>query len=297
MTKSTRRWRLPALLAITALGAGVLALGASPAQATADFAVTRLAGNTRSDTAAAIALQTFPAPGGAPTAIIVRDDTFPDALAGNYAAGLLPGGAPILLSGTNAVPSVTMSALTTLGTDNVLLLGGLSALSANVAAQLAGAGLAVTRIGGTDRFDTASRIALGSGGTVGLNEGGKRTAVISSGLNFPDALAAGPIVFAKHFPQLLSGSGALPTPTRSALTGLNIQHVIITGGAVALPASVETELTAMGITSERIQGATRFNTALGLASKAGALGFAADARQPGHWRQLPRRAGRWPARR
>ena len=274
MKGSSRRRRVPALLVLTALGAGTLALGA-PANATADFAITRIAGDNRSATAAALALQTFPS--GAGTALISRDDAFPDALAGNYSAGLLS--APLLLSGTDALPSATTAALSTLGVDAVVMLGGLDALSRNVENQLRGMGLAVSRIAGVDRFDTAAQLARAAGvGAVGRDELGRRTAVLSSGLNFPDALAAGPIVFSEHFPQLLTGASALPATTRQVLIDLSIEHVIITGGGAAIPTSIEGELATTGVTSsERIAGDTRFTTALALANKAGtSFGFQAS---------------------
>lgn len=271
MIRSARRRRLPALLAITALGAGAFALGSAPAQATADFTITRIQGPTRHDTAAQLALGSFPA--GSATALIVRDDTFPDALAGNYTAGLL--NAPILLSGRDSVPNVTLTTLDTLNATSVTLLGGPDALSNNVRNQLVGIGLTVNRIEGADRFATAAAIATGPGaGAVGLNENDEKTAVLSSGLNFPDALASGPIVFSQHFPQLLTGAGALPSTTKAALTTLGIDHVIITGGPVAVPAAVDAELSGMGIGVERIAGDTRFTTAIQLAVKAGtAFGF------------------------
>lgn len=268
MTKSTRRRRLPALLATAAIGAGALALAAGTAQATPDFAITRIDGATRSHTAAAIATSSFPS--GSATALIVRDDTFPDALAGNYMAGLL--NAPILLSGTNDVPDVTLQALDTLNATSVTMLGGPSALSENVRNELLGIGLTVNRVNGADRFDTAARIALGAGpAAVGLNEDGDKTAILSSGLTFPDALAAGPISFSEHFPQLLAGQGTngLPTVTGQALEALGVEHVIITGGPIALPSTVETALNGLGITYERIAGPTRFHTAFALAAKAG----------------------------
>src|SRR5438445_6491871 len=183
---------------------GVATLGPAPAGATASFSFTRLAGADRYGTAAAIATKTFAT---ADTVLVATGQNFPDALAGNYLAGAR--GAPILLTTTNApVPAATLGALSALHTKNVTLLGLTAAISASVADELShthstsagGGDLVVSRIGGASRYDTMEAIAqTPATATIGT-VAGKRTAIVASGANFPDALSGGPLSFAKAFP-------------------------------------------------------------------------------------------------
>ena len=250
------------------VAAAITARGYQPA-----FTLTRLSGADRFATAAAVAKATFPT---ATAAYLARGDDFADALAANYLAG--HGTVPVLLASRTTVPQATLDALTALGVTSVRLLGGTAALGPEVESLLRARGLSVDRIAGADRYETAAAIAKQAGaGAVG-QDGGRRTAVLSSGTSYPDALAAGGIVFAQHLPQLLSTQGGLSQAASAALTDLGIQHVIITGGPNALGQLVETGINLMGITTERIAGADRYATAVALADlSVDRYGFA-----PGH---------------
>lgn len=228
------------------------------------FTIDRLAAADRYATAATIARATF---GSSGSAYLARGDSFPDALAASFPAGIA--NAPVLLATSTAVPAPTLSALRALGVSTVHLLGGTTALSPAVADALRGEGFTVDRVAGDDRFATAANVATAAGsGAVGTDDQGRRTAVLSSGRSFPDALAAGGIVFAKHFPQLLAEPDALPSTTAAALSALGVQHVVLTGGTAALSGAVEQQVQALGMTTERIAGATRWDTAVALADTA-----------------------------
>ncbi|HJR25587.1 MAG TPA: cell wall-binding repeat-containing protein, partial [Acidimicrobiales bacterium] len=150
------------------------------------------------------------------------------------------------------------------------------ALGPEVASALTSRGYSVTRIAGADRYETAAAVAKEAGAAAVGQDGGRRTAVLSSGSSYPDALAAGGIVFAQHFPQLLSTQAGLSPAASAALTDLGIQHVIITGGPNALGQLVETGINLMGITTERVAGADRYATSIALADLAvDRYGFAA----------------------
>ena len=228
------------------------------------FTLGRIAASDRFATAASIARSTFPS---ASTAFLARGDGttgFADTLAANYLAGLV--GAPVLLSATDHVPASTLDALDGLGVETLHLLGGPAAIGTEVETALVDRGLTTTRVEGADRFETAANIARVPGtGAVGL-DGGRKTAILSSGRSFADALAAGGIVYGRHFPQLLTEPNLLPSATSNALRDLGIQHVIITGGPSAVSSVVELQLGALGISTERVAGATRYDTALALAN-------------------------------
>ena len=93
--------------------------------------VTRLAGADRYATAVAVSNGTFD-PG--PTVFIATGAAFPDALGGSPVAGGLPG--PLLLVPGTSVPSSVATELRRLNPGTVVVLGGTSAVSETVVAQI-----------------------------------------------------------------------------------------------------------------------------------------------------------------
>jgi putative cell wall-binding protein len=87
--------------------------------------VERWAGADRYATAAAISSNTYPQ--GATTAYLASGADYPDALAGAPVAALA--GAPLLLTSRDCVPASTLAELQRLGTTNIVVLGGTSAVS------------------------------------------------------------------------------------------------------------------------------------------------------------------------
>lgn len=229
---------------------------AVPALATPNVTSSRVAGANREATAVEIATQTFPS---AEDVVIARSDKFPDALAGTYLANAVNG--PLLLTRSNRLSPETAAGLVALGAQRVYILGGTAAVSASVQAELA-QDYDVTRVGGDDRFETASAIArfgdpldIGTLGTSG------RTAIVTRADGFADALAGGPVSFAGSFPLLLTRTASLSAEARDALTDLDIEYVLIFGGAAAVSLDVENAIEDMGITVQRIGGGDRMETA------------------------------------
>lgn len=253
---------------VAGVGAGVLALTgvagafALPANATSTFSFSRIAGQDRYETAAKIATSTFTT---ADNVLVASGENYPDALSGNYLAGFKAG--PILLTPQAQLSSFTSSALSTLQAKNVTILGGTSAVSTNVENQLKAAGYTVTRLGGTDRYETAKLISENPGATnVGTDSSGKKTAILASGQNFADALTAGPLGYAKKFPVEITDPANLSAATLQAFKDLGITNVLIAGGTAAVSDNVVAQLTANGITSTRLAGATRQLTAVAIAN-------------------------------
>ena len=215
------------------------------------FTLGRIAGTDRFATAAKIATSTF---GTSASAFLARGDGFADALAANFIAGHGP--APVLLTSSDSVPQPTMDALRSLGVTTIHLLGGTSSISSAEETSLRSSGFTVDRLAGTDRYATAAAIA-GFQGQAGVGlDVLLRTAVLSSGESFADALAVGGLVSAAHYPQLLASRDSLPAATSKAIKDLGIQHVIITGGTASLSGAVESAVQALGATTERLAGRT-----------------------------------------
>jgi putative cell wall-binding protein len=243
-----------AILALL-LAALLVTAAALPASATANVSSSRIAGEDRLATAVALAEAGF---GSAEDVVIVRDDAFPDALAGTFLANKVNG--PILLTDNDRLSPVTAEALSDLGAERVHLLGGSAAISTGVEAELS-EDYEVSRIGGENRFETAAQIATSGDpldvGTLGTSG---RTAIIARGDDFADALAGGPVSFAGSFPLLLTDSDSLSGEAQAALDELEIQYVLVFGGEAAVSSTVVDDVEAMGITVQRLGGENRMET-------------------------------------
>ena len=241
------------------VGVAALPLAATAAGATAAVDVERLAGPDRHATAAAVAVAAFP--DGATDAVLARGDSFPDALAGSYLAGVV--GGPVLLTAGDQLSDDASDALADLQVDTVHILGGTGAVSAAVASELGKDGYTVDRVAGSTRYATAAEIA-GRGEAAGELDG-DRTAIVASGEGFPDALAAGPLAASAGFPILLSQTLSLAPETASALIELDIEHVLVLGGTAAISDDVVADIAATGASTERLAGENRAATATKIA--------------------------------
>ena len=169
----------------------------------------RLGGSDRYATAAAVSRSAFPN-GGAGAVVLARGDAYPDALVGVPLAAARH--APLLLTHGSSLPTVTLTEIRRVlpAGGTVYLLGGTDVVPASIGTQLATLGYQTTRYAGTDRFGTAVAVAdaLGDPSTV----------LLASGLDFPDALAAGPAATAAHGAVLLAAGATLPPVTAAYLT-------------------------------------------------------------------------------
>lgn len=156
---------------------------------------------------------------------------------------------------------------------SVIIMGGTGALPSSVETQIlqikpALAGK-VQRIGGIDRYETASLAAQYLGQAKVAKIKGKRTVFLATGKYWADALIAGPAAFnpldskVDNFvtPILLSTATYATNFTKERIAALGIEHVVILGGQGVIGAQVESEIAALGVTTERIGGADRYDTA------------------------------------
>jgi putative cell wall-binding protein len=125
--------------------------------------------------------------------------------------------------------------------------------------------LAVTRLAGADRIETAIRIS--NAGFPG--NGSASAAVLARSDNFADALAGTPLAVATRAPLLLTSATALDTRVRDELrralpAGLT---VFLMGGTSALSRAVEDQVRASGFVPKRIAGADRYETAVAAANE------------------------------
>lgn len=152
-------------------------------------------------------------------------------------------------------------------------LGGLAEESAPVLVTTDSA-LRVTPVQGYDRITTAveaSRRAYPR--TLDPDPEGHRTVILSTALNWPDALGAASVAGALDAPILLTQQDRLASAVAAEMVRLGADRVLIVGGTKAVSDAVaRTCLLVPGIdTVERISGADRYATAIALADRSVAL--------------------------
>ena len=114
----------------------------------------------------------------------------------------------------------------------------------------------VNRLAGSNRYDTARVIA-----TTDFGASTATIAVLASGLNYPDALAANYLAGRVHGPVLLTDPNSLSPETLTALKAIKATGVDIVGGPAAISANVATQLNNDGYTTNRLYGSNRYGTA------------------------------------
>ncbi len=223
--------------------------------------VSRLAGADRYATAAAISTATFGA--GVPVAFVATGGNFPDALAGAAAAAYLNG--PVLLTAGSSLPSSTANELARLKPGRIVILGGTGAVSKGVASAL-GAYAPVSRIAGGDRYETAAALSRET------FPQGVGVAYVSTGRNFPDALAGGAAAGRDRGPVLLVRGDEIPAATATELARLRPGRIVILGANGVVSDGVAAALGQYASVS-RLAGADRYATAVRVSQS----GFAPDA--------------------
>jgi len=225
--------------------------------------VVRLSGADRYATAAAISRATFVP--GIPYLFVATGLGFPDALAGGALTAQL--GVPLLLVSTSSIPAPTLNEIKRLKPTTIYVLGGPAVVSEAVVQQLrshdhptAGSTL---RLSGADRYATAAAISRAAFAP------GVDAVFISTGTNFPDALAGAPASATLGGPLLLVSATSIPTATRNELSYLKPKRIVILGGPSVVSSTVATQLDAYtsGPVS-RWSGADRFATAATIATQA-----------------------------
>ncbi len=189
----------------------------------------------------------FPTIGSAGAVVLARSDAYPDALVGiRFAAAK---NAPLLFTNGGSLTTSTQAEIARVlpvgGT--VYVLGGTAAIPASVATTLTSLGYVVQRLGGADRFGTAIAVAaaLGNPGTV----------LLATGINFPDALAAGPAAAHVDGVVLLTDGPVLPASVRDYLSAHPGIVYAVGGPAVAAdPSAIP------------LMGADRYATAVAAAA-------------------------------
>lgn len=213
--------------------------------------VTRLAGASRYETALAISKRYS---AGVPAVFVATGSNFPDALSAAAAASLV--GGPLLLTPANALPQNVRAEIQRLKPQQIYVIGGTGAVNGQVFNALKPLAPKTTRLGGTDRYETARTIIKSVFST-------SSTALLATGRTFPDALAATGAAGLLNAPVVLvdGASSKIPDATVKLLRSLNVRSITIAGGPGAVSTGIGAHAKALGFTVQRLGGASRFETA------------------------------------
>jgi putative cell wall-binding protein len=233
----------------------------------ATTAVGRHAGDDRVGTAIALSRHvhhmTGEMAGMSHNVVIARADDYADALVAAPLARRL--NAPVLLTRGDRLDTRVTAELRRLNARRAFVMGGTSALSANVAQGLAAAGVTdVQRVAGADRFDTAAQVARLLGGSQAYLAKG-----VDSDVNraWPDAVAVSGLAASQMRPILLTRGNALPDATRDVIEHLGIRNLTIVGGEAAISADVASTVEDLVPYPERVGGENRYETSALLADR------------------------------
>ena len=119
-----------------------------------------------------------------------------------------------------------------------------------------------TRLYGGDRYETAIEISK-------LERNSAENVILASGLNFPDALAGGPLAHMLDAPVLLTrGTSAnIESNVLDRISQLSAKNIYILGGESAVSSGVFNQLKDLGYHVDRLFGKDRFETATAIANK------------------------------
>ncbi len=119
----------------------------------------------------------------------------------------------------------------------------------------------VVRLAGANRFATAARISAYH------HPFGASTIFMSTGANFPDALAGAGVAAGKGAPLMLTGGTSIPAETATELDRLGPSRSYVLGGTGVVSPGVAKSLKPYGPVS-RLSGADRYATAVAISKNA-----------------------------
>ena len=169
-------------------------------------------------------------------------------------------GAPLLLTPAHELRTDIIVHLVETDIDEAIIVtssGERGAVNPAVVKSLRDLGIKTTLISDEDSYGTTVAVAH----QVARLSERPSTVILANGEVFADALSAGQIAVQGPSPILLSPSDALPVQVLDYMVEARIERVILMGGESALSHEVERSIRQVGIATQRIAGADRYQTA------------------------------------
>lgn len=209
-------------------GESAVSSSAADALKDAGLSTERIAGASRYDTALKVAEKVMEVKGTDSVPVFLATGTnFADALAAGAAAASQ--GAIVLLSQGPVLDKATAEFLTSPKTKNVVAVGG------PAAEAMADARVEGRVIKGTDRYDTAAKLAQEF-------YPNPSSVVLTSGETYADSLAGAALAALTGAPMVLTTAGGLSPQTKDYLSATKAD-VVVLGGAKTIPPAVSAAVT------------------------------------------------------
>ena len=223
-------------MVLLAISVAILAKPQIACANTSVYSVQRIAGNDRIDTSISASNKGW---SSADTVILDELSDYPDAIAATPLAVKLD--APILLTKGTALDSRVISEMQRLKAKKVILLGGTGCLTSAIETKLKELKLPYERIGGYDRYETSTLIAL---------QLQSDSVIVAYGDDFPDALASASFAGIRQIPIVLINK-TLPQSVANYFKTQKPSNVIVVGGEAVVPTGL---LSSKGIVIEKRLG-------------------------------------------
>ena len=198
--------------------------------------VERIAGESSSETSAAISSKTFDS---SEWVVIARNDDFADAMSATGLAGAL--GCPIILTDRDGLSAAASAEIQRLGAKRAYVIGGPGAMPGNFEAQLSHIGCTLeSRLFGEYSWDTSVVCAKEIESIVGSENMSDSIVAMSS--NFQDALSISSFAYKYKVPIFLQMQGSNPSLPQAAVDSIKEAggKIYVPGGPGAVrPATVE----------------------------------------------------------
>lgn len=218
--------------------------------------VRRQSGPDRYSNAVQVSRLAFPST--APCVVLASGTAFADSLAGAPLAHAKD--APLLLVNGTTLRADVRQEIARLRASEVIILGGTKSVDAAIAADVK-RGTRVTsvrRIAGSDRYETAARIAS----ALAVESGRPTGAFVVAGDKVADGISAGPVAALNGWPVLLVKRDAVPDSTAATIRSLSVTSTVIVGGEASVSAATQRRLPS----ATRISGANRYEVAAAVAA-------------------------------
>lgn len=221
--------------------------------------IQRLSGDNRYETSVEVSEKNFKS---ADTVVLASGQNIADALVASSYADIEE--APILLTNKNSISDEVLDEIERLKADKVVIVGGQSSVSSSVESRLKKEDIKVTRISGSDRFDTSDKLSQ----EVSRLSKKSSQAILVNGYKNIDALSVSSLATKEELPILLNGRNALNMSVKNRLKQMNVNKVYIIGGNNSISSDVEKELKRMQISVVRLSGTDRYETSANIAKYA-----------------------------
>jgi putative cell wall-binding protein len=234
--------------------------GASLTATPAVTTVNRYIGSNRVETAVSVSQKSFPVARSAGAVVLASSQGYADALTAAPLAAAH--NAPLLLTGGSSLDPSTAREISRVlpSGGTVYVLGGNAAVSSAVTSSLMAKGFQVDRLGGTDRYATALKVAdaLGDPSTV----------MLATGLNYPDGITGSVAAAHLHGVLLLTDGTGLPASVKAYLAAHPGSATAIGGAAAKADPAITPVVGSDRYATAALVAAKFFNdpTSVGIAS-------------------------------